>query len=171
VDQIKLVPTVTVKLRVNVEKEQCQNVTAFDLTMDPERPNRFKGTAKDDRDAKPPHTVFIQDPPQPTIIKGGQRFAGCKEPRDLCITTAGNQEELQCKAEAALTEAGWFVDATASTTVYMLGDVLLPHDVVEVEGLGQEYSGPYQVKAVTHVINAADHFMDIQLRRNAIGGG
>ena len=75
------------------------------------------------------------------------------------------------KAEAALTEAGWFVDATASTTAHMLGGVLLPHDVVEVEGLGQEHSGPYQVKAVTHVINAADHFMDIQLRRNAIGGG
>jgi|GEM_PF-1054935 len=166
VDQMKLVPTVPVKLRVNVEKEQCQNVTAFDLTMNPERPNRFVGAAKDDRDAKPPHDVFIEDSPQPPIIRGGQRFAGCKEPRDLCITTAGNQEELQCKAEAALTEAGWFVDATASTTVHMLGGVLLPHDVVEVEGLGKDHSGPYQVKAVTHVINAADHFMDIQLRRN-----
>jgi hypothetical protein len=118
VDQIKLVPTVKVKLRVNVEKEQCQNVTAFDLTMDPERPNQFAGTAMEDHDAKPPHTVYIKDSPQPTIIKGGQRFAGCKEPRDLCITTAGNQEELQCKAEAALTEVGWFVDATASTTVH-----------------------------------------------------
>lgn len=169
VDQIKLVPTVKVKLRVNVEKEQCPNVTAFDLTMDPERPNQFTGTAIDDTNAKP-HPVFPPDP-QPPIIKGGQRFAGCKEPRDVCITTAGNQDELQCKAEAALTEAGWFVDATASTTVHMLGGVLLPHDVVEVEGLGEEHSGPYQVKAVTHVINAADHFMDIQLRRNAIGKG
>jgi hypothetical protein len=169
VDQIKLVPTVKVKLRVNVEKEQCPNVTAFDLTMDPERPNRFTGTAINDTDALP-YSVSPPDP-QPTIIKDGQRFAGCKETRDLCITTAGNQDELQYKAEAALTEAGWFVDATASTTAHMLGGVLLPHDVVEVEGLGQEHSGPYQVKAVTHVINAADHFMDIQLRRNAIGGG
>jgi hypothetical protein len=169
VDQIKLVPTVKVKLRVNVEKEQCPNVTAFDLTMDPERPNRFAGTAINDTDALP-YSVSPPDP-QPTIIKDGQRFAGCKETRDLCITTAGNQDELQYKAEAALTEAGWFVDATASTTTHMLGGVLLPHDVVEVEGLGKEHSGPYQVKAVTHVINAADHFMDIQLRRNAIGGG
>lgn len=122
-DQIKLVPTVQVKLRVNVEKEQCQNVTAFDLTMDPERPNQFTGTAIDDTDAQP-HSVSPTDP-DPTIIKGGQRFAGCKEPRDLCITTAGNQDELQCKAEAALTAAGWFVDATASTTAHMLGGVQL----------------------------------------------
>jgi len=70
-----------------------------------------------------------------------------------------------------LTEAGWFVEAAASTTAHMLGGVLMPHDVIEVEGLGPVHSGPYQVKAVTHVINAADHFMDIELRRNAIGGG
>jgi hypothetical protein len=169
VDQMKLVPTVQVKLRVNVEKEQCQNVTAFDLTMNPDRPNQFTGTAINDIDAQP-HSVSPTDP-QPTIVKGGQRFAGCKELRDLCITTAGNQEELQGKAESALAEAGWFVDATASTTVHMLCGVLLPHDVVEVEGLSKEHNGPYQVKAVTHVINAADHFMDVQLRRNAIGGG
>jgi hypothetical protein len=168
VDQIKLVPTVAVTLRVNVDKEQCQNVTAFDFSMNPERPNQFTGTAINDTDAKP-YSVSPVDP-QSTIVKGGQRFAGCKEPRDLCITTAGNQEELQCKAEAALTEAGWFVDATASTTFHMLGGVLLPHDVVEVAGLGEEHSGPYQVEAVTHVINAADHFMDIQLRSNAVGG-
>ena len=40
-----------------------------------------------------------------------------------------------------------------------------------VDGLGPQHSGAYQVKAVTHVINAADHFMDLELRRNAIGGG
>jgi hypothetical protein len=52
----------------------------------------------------------------------------------------------------------------------MLGSVLLPHDEVKVQGLGPDHSGLYQVKAVTHVINAADHFMDLQLRRNAFGG-
>lgn len=169
VDQIKLVPTVAVKLRVHVAKDQCQNVTAFDLTVNPERPNQFAGTAIDDRDLNE-HRTSVTDP-QPTIRRGGQRFAGCAAQRDVCITTAGNQEELQSKAESALTEAGWYVDATVSTTTHMLGGVLMPHDVVEVEGLGPDHSGPYQIKAVTHVVNAADHFMDMQLRRNAIGGG
>ena len=169
VDRIKLVPTVTVTLRVNVDKEQCQNVTAFDLTMNPERPNRFTGRAIDDSDRQN-HPTSVTDP-QPVIRRGGQRFAGSQKPRDVCITTAGNQEELQSKAEAALTEAGWFVEATASTTAHMLGGVLVPHDVVEVEGLDRMHSGPYQIKAVTHVINAAEHFMDLELRRNAVGGG
>ncbi|MDQ3959151.1 MAG: hypothetical protein M3255_02420 [Pseudomonadota bacterium] len=77
---------------------------------------------------------------------------------------------MQRKAESALTEAGWFIEATASTTAHMLGGVLLPHDEVEVQGLGSDHSRLYQVEAVTHVINAADHFMDLQLRRNATGG-
>lgn len=168
VDQIKLVPDVEFKLRVNVEKKQCPNVTAFDVSTNGERPTRFDGRAIDESDLRE-HRTSATDP-QPAIRREGRRAAGCKEPRDVCITTAGNQEELHRKAEAALTEAGWFVNATASTTAHLLGGVLIPHEVVEVEGLGSVHSGPYQIKAVTHVINSADHFMDIQLRRNAIGG-
>jgi hypothetical protein len=169
VDQIRLAPTVDVKLRVHVEKDQCQNVTAFDLSMNPEQPNRFAGTAIDDRDLSEPSTSATDS--QPVIKRGGVRFAGSKAAHDVCITTAGNLDELQARAESALTEAGWFVEATASTTAHMLEGVLLPHDVVEVDGLGPVHSGSYHVRAVTHVINAADHFMDIQLRRNAVGGG
>ena len=168
VDQIALVPSVAVRLRVNVEKEQCPNVTAFDLTTDTERPNQFAGSAVDDRDLSEPGTSVTD--PQPPIRSGGRRFGGCREPRDVAITTAGSQDELNARAESALTEAGWFVEATASTTAYMLSGVLLPHDVIEVEGLGPVDSGPYQVQSVTHVINASDHFMDVELRRNAIGG-
>jgi 1-aminocyclopropane-1-carboxylate deaminase/D-cysteine desulfhydrase-like pyridoxal-dependent ACC family enzyme len=89
----------------------------------------------------------------------------------VSITTAGGQEVLNARAESALTEAGWFVEATASTTAHMLGGVLVPHDVVQVEGLGPVDSGPYQVKSVTHVIKATEHLMDLELRRNAIGVG
>jgi hypothetical protein len=155
-------------LRVNVEKEQCQNVTAFNMAMNFERPSQFKGTAVNDRAGKEQRTSA--EDRQPPQARRGKRLADCNPDRMLCITTAGNEEELQYKAESALTEAGWFIDTTASTTAHMLGGVLVPHDEVEVQGLGPDHSGLYQVKAVTHVINAADHFMDLQLRRNAFGG-
>jgi hypothetical protein len=135
--------------------------------MEAERPNRFSGNAIDDTDVRQHSTQVID--PQPPITKDGQQFPGSEVARDTCIATAGNQEKLQVKAESSLTEAGWFLDATASTTVHMLDDVVLPHDVIEVVGLGSVHSGPYQVRSVTHVINAVDHFMDIHLRRNAIG--
>lgn len=168
-ERIKLKRRVDVTLRVNVEKEQCQSVTTFNMTMDTERASRFSGSAFNDRDGGPPHSIMANDR-QAGIAKGGRTLADCQPERDLCITTAGNEEELQRKAESARTEAGWFIEATASTTAHMLGGVLLPHDQVEVKGLGNKDDGFYQVKAVTHVINAADHFMDFQLRRNAFGG-
>jgi hypothetical protein len=167
-ERLRLKPKANVTLRVNVEKEKCQNVTTFNMTMNFERPSQFKGTAVNDRAGKG-RSISPEDR-QPPQAKGGKRLADCNPERDLCITTAGNEEELQRKAESALTEAGWFIETTASTTVHMLGGVLLPHDEVEVQGLGSDHSGLYQVKAVTHVINAADHFMDLQLRRNATGG-
>lgn len=166
--RIKLKPIVNVTLRVNVEKEQCQNFTTFNMTMNFERPSQFKGTAVNNRAGVERKTVATDR--QPPQAKGGKRLADCNPDRILCITTAGNEDELQYKAESALTEAGWFIDVTASTTVHMLGSVLLPHDEIKVQGLGPDHSGLYQVKAVTHVINAADHFMDLQLRRNAFRG-
>jgi hypothetical protein len=86
--------------------------------------------------------------------------------RTVCVTTPGGADELRGRQEAALVDVGWFVDATASTTAHMLKGILQPHDVVTIAGIGPSFTGPYQVKAVTHVINAADHFMDIQLRSN-----
>ncbi|HEX5732120.1 MAG TPA: hypothetical protein VF131_04715 [Blastocatellia bacterium] len=155
-------------LRVNVESARCSNVTAFNITEDSERASHFKGFAIDDRAGQSDPTEATD--PQPAIAKGGERLETCNPRRDVCITTAGNLEELFRKAVAALTEAGWRINATASTTAHMLGAVLLPHDEVKVEGLGTKDSERYQVNAVTHVINAADHFMDLQLRRNATGG-
>jgi hypothetical protein len=157
-----------VTLRVNVDKERCPNVTAFNLKENSERPSVFSGSAIDVRTGiKQPTSA---KDPQPPLAKRGKRIDRCGFKRDVCITTAGSVVDLLRKAFAALTDAGWFVEATASTTAYMLGDVLLPHDEVKVEGLGTEDGGCYQVKAVTHVINAADHFMDLELRRNATEG-
>ncbi|MEM9088866.1 MAG: hypothetical protein AAGC93_09000 [Cyanobacteria bacterium P01_F01_bin.53] len=169
VDLIQLLPNVKVALRVNVMPDQCQNVTTFKLRVDPEQPNQFSGSALDESDLNEQSTTATD--PQPSIRDKGQRLTACQAERDLCITTAGNAVELQNKAEAALTQTGWYVQAKADTTVHMLGGVLAPHDVLDVEGLGKDNSGPYQVKAVTHVINAADHFMEVGLRRNVVGGG
>jgi len=166
--EIKLNREVNITLRVNVVKDKCQNVTAFNIWEDLERPTKFNGTAIDVMTATS-NSIEAQDL-QPPLAKGGETLDRCNLNRDVWITTAGDIVELLRKANSALTEAGWFIKATASTTAHMLGGVLLPHDEVEVEGLGNDHSGCYQVRAVTHVINAADHFMDLELRRNSTGG-
>jgi hypothetical protein len=166
--QIPLVASTSVVFRVNVEPGRCQNVTSFDIDSDSERPSQFNGSAVDDRSIRA-ETTSAEDR-QPPIFVGGEPLPSiAPSERSLCLTVAGNQEELQTRSDAALTDAGWFVNASAKTTAHLLNGIVQPHDVVPVEGLGRKDSGDYQVSAVTHVINAADHQMDVQLRRNSLG--
>ncbi|NJK31388.1 MAG: hypothetical protein HC927_02630 [Deltaproteobacteria bacterium] len=50
----------------------------------------------------------------------------------------------------------------------MLGRVLQPHELVWVDGAGCKVNSAYQVSDVTHVINPAEHWMDVSLRTNAL---
>jgi hypothetical protein len=155
-------------LRINVDKDKCPNVTAFNIMEDHERPTIFKGRAIDLKTAKMNSTDAKNL--QPLLAKGGNTPDKCNLERNIWVTTAGDIVDTRRKASSALTGAGWFVNATASSTAHMLGGVLLPHDEIKVEGLGNDHSGDYQVRRVTHVINAADHFMDFKLRRNSTRG-
>lgn len=166
--EIPLVPTVTVALKVNVGDGSdrpgvpCPNVTAFDLDVDVERPNAVESSALNDRDLK--EDGVAPDDPQPSLSDRTLADVTGRK-RQVCLVSAGDAEEVQPRAEAALTDAGWYIRATASTTAHMLGDVVEPHDVIDVQGLGSDHSGAYQVQSVTHVIQAADHLMDLELRR------
>jgi hypothetical protein len=50
----------------------------------------------------------------------------------------------------------------------MLGAVLQPHELVRVVGAGCQVGGVYQVRDVTHVIQAAEHWMQVDLRTNSL---
>lgn len=166
--KIPLVASSSVTFRVNVAPGRCQNVSSFDIHTDTERASQFNGSAVDDRSVRA-ETTSAQDT-QPAIFQGGDPLPSlAPTERTACLTVAGNQEELQTRAASALTDAGWFVTASAKTTAHMLEGIVQPHDVVPVEGLGTRDSGDYQISAVTHIINAADHHMEVQLRRNALG--
>ena len=81
---------------------------------------------------------------------------------------ASGQRNLQRRSEAALRDAGFFVSANISTTRHLLKNVLEPHQVVAVEGIGgQNGQTPFRVKSVTHVINGIGHFMDAVIETNA----
>lgn len=167
--RIPLVATTKVRLVVNPPPEECQTVSSFDLNFDVERPASFEGQAVDDRTARLDPTDA--EDRQPPVVKGGQDLADiAPSERRFCVDSPGDQLELRNRSESALTDSGWMLNATASTTAHMLGGVLMPHDVVEVANVGTRHSGPYQVSQVTHTINGADHHMEIQLRRNAIAG-
>ena len=117
-----------------------------------------------------PSTTDASDP-QPPAGNGAQRLGqlgGTR--RELCMPGSGDPQDTQARGEAALTEAGWFVQATASTSSHLLGGVLQPHEVVSAVGVGPRLgSAAFRVKEVTHVINAVSHLMDLKLESNGLG--
>jgi hypothetical protein len=166
---IQLVPTSELTLRVHVPSNECQNVTAFQVNVDGGRPSRYRAGSMPTEEVRP-STTEASDP-QPPAGQGAQRLGQLGGvTRELCMPGSGDPQDTQTRGEAALTEAGWFVQATASTTRHLLGGVLAPHDVIAAVGVGPRLgSAVFRVKEVTHVINAAEHFMDLQLESNSLG--
>ena len=165
---ISLAPNVKPSIRAGASDECANNVTRFEAREDVERPTSATVVGIDASSVK--QEKNDADDKDDAIGQGEHKLTdvtGLK--RTLCVTGAGSANDVKTRAAAALADAGWFITATASTTAYMLGGVLQPHDIVQVEGIGSRHSGPYRVRKVTHVINAADHFMDLELQRNTHG--
>jgi hypothetical protein len=86
------------------------------------------------------------------------------------VVSAGSIEEAELRNEAALNDASWRIQARARTTTHAIGGVVQVHDKVKVSGAGKLTDGEYFVRAVTHMIDPAQHRLDIDLVRNALGG-
>jgi hypothetical protein len=164
---LKLVPSGGPQIKAGADNSDCgNNVTAFSVKEDVERPNSASATAVDTKSVNSDDTSASN--PDSPLAQSGQALTdvtGLK--RTLCLTAAGNAEDVRSRAEAALSDTGWFVTATASTTAHMLKGVLQPHDIVEVVGIGPQHSIPFRVKKVTHVITPSDHYMDLELQSNS----
>jgi hypothetical protein len=154
-------------LRVNVQGDLCPNVNTFTAEIDAERPNQANGEAVDVTGGD---TTTASSQSDPSTQGDGPTVSALDGvTRTIAPAGPGDGDDQHRRQEAALREASWFVEGTVSTSAHMLGAVLAPHDLIAVEGAGAQYSIPYQVKAVTHVINAADHMMDAKLRSNFLG--
>jgi hypothetical protein len=165
---ISLIPTTDSEIRVHVPGDECPNVTAFRVQTDNRRPSAYHARSLDNAGGSATPTDATD--PQPATGRGVSRLGERGPTRDLCMPGAGDPQETRNRGEAALTEAGWFVRATASTTSHLLGGVLVPHEIVPVKGVGRRHgTAPFRVREVTHVINAAAHHMDLVLDSNNQG--
>lgn len=149
--------------------DKCVTVTRFDARIDFERPNAARGFAQaiDSGDASTEDSTPPDAPVNPAAdtIERIQR-----DTRQVLAPAVTDPIEQALAAEAQLTEAAWFVEVDCSTTLALMGFAVLPHQIIEARHAGSRLSGPYQVKTATHVINAADHFMDFKLRANGLTG-
>lgn len=167
-----LQPSGDLVIKVQPPTGDCATVTRFETHIDYERPNAARGFAQAASDG----TTQQQDssPSDATLGDGRASIVavdGVK--RTALAPTVTDPDEQYLAQETLLTENAWFVEVDCSSTLDLLGFAAEPHQIIDVQNAGPRLSGPYQVKKATHVINAADHFMDFKIRANGLrsGGG
>jgi hypothetical protein len=155
----------SVTLRYNVPKEDCPNLTAFALATDGARPSAVSTATQNLTDGGQ-DAVEVTDQAAP-MGGSGDGLATRAPARQMTPRPQGNAQDSRRRNQAALRDAGFFVSATLSTTRYMLKNLLEPHQVVAVEGVGgANGKTPFRVSSVTHVINGINHFMDAEIETN-----
>lgn len=167
---VLLAPADGVVLRPQTGDDCGHNVSSFEVNADQERPTKAKVAAIDlssvnvqTNEARSKTAAMAQGG---RTLESQQSNEHSMQPR-----AAGDPEDVQRRAEAALAEQAFNITARGSTTFYMLRNLMMPHDIVSVERLGPEASVPFRVRKVTHVITPTDHYMDFELQTNAKGSG
>jgi hypothetical protein len=165
---LSLIGGETTYLRIMGSEGTSENVINFELQSDNEAFSSVSSSVVSLSSGKVAGAEG-QEANQPPMIPDAQttKKAGAKD-RNTRINFCGDEQLAASAARAAANEAAWYVKASALTTVHMLGKVLQPHDVVEVIGGGCGLNGMFQVEKVVHVINAAAHWMHIDLRGNSL---
>lgn len=166
------------KFSILGDESSCETVVSFSVTTDNEAPDsanaygqsHIDGTRSATTDAKTLDAA--QNEGEDASSKGGTDGPSpgpASEPGDRCLTVGSNGDTSLSPwlAFAAATEASWYVSAEALTTAHMLQGVVMPHDIIEVDGGGCGIAGVYQATDVTHVINGAGHWMQVKLRSNS----
>lgn len=156
------------KLRPN--DVAAPNIRSLDIEWDVMRPTSVKAR----------QALFTDDSPDgasgdtdasglgPMADRDLATFAG-KPMKTMLATPVDDAGELTLRAQAVLSDAGWFVHCMGETDVSALRAVLRVGAVVEIETMGSVHSGKYLVWNVRHVINAQAHRMRFVLVRNAVG--
>jgi hypothetical protein len=161
------------QLRILGDERQCETVVNFKSIVDNEAVNAASSYAQDVDTGEQSGLEDVTSPdaglnPQESVVTvGGESGHDAAQPRGVVVGSLGDPDLAKWRAYAAAIEASWYVRAEALTTAHMLAQVLQPHAIVEVVGGGCGIAGRYQVSDVTHVINAAEHWMKLELRSNS----
>lgn len=164
-----LVADAGLEIDVQPPPDKCVTVTRFDARIDFERPSAARGFAQD-LAAGDSAATDSTPPDAPVNPEAATLDRVHRDTRQVLAPTITDPIEQALAAEAQLTEAAWFVEVDCSTTLELIKTPILPHQIIAVRHAGARLSGPYQVKTATHVINAADHFIDFKLRANGLAG-
>jgi hypothetical protein len=153
-------PATTLQLNV-----QPPNILTFDLNWNAENPTSVEGT-QIDLDTKDDIVGDLAGSPQ-TLLGDESLLDITGDTRSIHVAApADDAGDMQARSQGALVESDWFIRASCKTSLHLLGTLVRAHTIVEIQGAGRRHSGNYLVSGVRHLIDAADHIMEIELVRN-----
>ncbi|GGX39047.1 phage late control D family protein [Saccharospirillum salsuginis] len=82
-----------------------------------------------------------------------------------------NPNQMRGRAQAKANEESLKITATGELDGTQYGHVLLPGDPVDIDGIGDKYSGTWYVMQVEHRFDANGYLQSFEVARNAYGGG
>jgi phage protein D len=152
--------------RTLVINQAQPNVTRLDVHWNIERPS--SATAKQvSLNDKTTIDGDVERSPLPPLGTTALADIGSDVRKLHLDLPADDMADLAARGEAALIEAGFFIQADAVTTAERLQGVLRSHTIVQINGAGSRHSGKYFCASVVHDIDDTTHAMAAHLWRNA----
>lgn len=145
------------------------NCLRFTTTFDGHRPDEVRvlraaetGTGDDDVTVTPDLPLLGTDPV--TSEGAGDAFVWV-----LQQPAGATPDEVSARAQAAANRNAWKLTAEGELDGVLYGHVLLSHEVVVVDGVGETYGGRYYVDEVEHKFSMDGYRQTFKLLRNALG--
>ena len=142
------------------------NISRLDLHWNIERPSSATAKQLDLTDLS---TIDGDVTKSPLSALGSKALADISsEVRKLHLDMPADESgDLSARGEAALIEAGFFIQADVVTSAARLNGVLRAHTIALVNGAGNTHTGKYFCAGVVHDIDDEAHGMTAHLWRNA----
>jgi len=155
--------TSDIELIINLESP---NIEQLDIQWDVERPTSVAALQLD-LNTKSDIDGTVSSTPQTLLGSSGLADITGDTRSQYLTAPSDDAGDLQSRSEGAVIDADWFISASCSASLGVLGSLVRAHSVVTVRGAGTRHSGRYFVSAVRHEIDNVSHRMQIELLRNA----
>ena len=149
---------------------QKSNCYSFNITNSGENFESLAVTGRDDDGNPDAEEIFRPNLPLMGARPPQNSGSGLEDHQAFMADRSSPNPEIQRRrAQALVNEQSLSVKATGELDGAVYKNVLLAGQPVEVDGVGELYSGPYLVDTVTHTINHQGYRQRFELLRNAVG--
>ena len=154
--------------------DEKTNLVALDITLDGIRPMSVELKQKNALSGK----TFVNNNSKSTLPNLGKKnlsqlfkkSMGNKPLPKILLSrhSTDDRYEMERIVDSVVDDGSWFIIAKGTVNASKYGKVLIPKKLVEINGIGDTFSGKYYVTKVTHIFTPESYVQNFEAKRNAI---